>query len=652
MGSYTIDSHNVQRYITPEGYVQNEGDIGVSTRGPYGIAYGSLVPKKEQCENLFVPVAVSASHIAYGSIRMEPVFMILGQSAATAAALAIDGDSAVQDVAYADLKPLLEKEGQILSYDGPVSGGKGKPISKMAGIVVDDEAATLTGSWTSSEAAESFIGFNYRHDGKAGNGKAQAIFEAEIGDGGEYAVRFGYTPNANRAKNVKVTIGHAGGTDTVVVDETQKPSHGLFHELGVYTFKSGQKATVTVTNEGTEGYVVIDGVQWEAVKWIRPDKGGQVIDSTLLSLPLGICFWRGSCEAESSGAQHPAIDGIRLLFQISTVLIQLALIENAGELAEPILDPLINQGFDSLLDGFRVIPGTVVNPCDFTRIAEIKNIASIRIIAGIKCPWIGVQPTFAIAFRFLVNLAGGIGIEHLIDRIPLLGAKIDRTVECGELRQCGAINLAVPFLGLVLTVEFGLFGCQEFLEHGIKEFGIQNLRHLVKGGVVMVPRDFSHLRSAVIEVFPELLHLPRGEIHRRGELLDSLFIFTTHPLVLLPGEAFIGLLLLRRDFGIAGLVSQQFGSWISRIARRPVRHLERRIGSLGFRRDVGRILSDRLGRGLQDPGKGEARHEPHSQENSRIGFHHIFYWMIISLSFLLTACRLGTRQTLCRHHGV
>ncbi len=225
-----------------------------------------MFPKKEQCENLFVPVAVSASHIAYGSIRMEPVFMILGQSAATAAALAIDGDSAVQDVAYADLKPLLEKEGQILSYDGPVSGGKGKPISKMAGIVVDDEAATLTGSWTSSEAAESFIGFNYRHDGKAGNGKAQAIFEAEIGDGGEYAVRLGYTPNANRAKNVKVTIGHAGGTDTVVVDETQKPSHGLCHELGTYTFKPGQKATVTVTNEGTEGYVVIDGVQWEAVK--------------------------------------------------------------------------------------------------------------------------------------------------------------------------------------------------------------------------------------------------------------------------------------------------------------------------------------------------------------------------------------------------
>ena len=115
MGSYTIDSHNVQRYITPEGSVQNEGDIGVSTGGPYEIAYGSLVPKRGQVENLLVPVAVSASHIAYGSIRMEPVFMILGQSAATAAALAIDRGIAVQEVPYAALRERLLADGQVLS---------------------------------------------------------------------------------------------------------------------------------------------------------------------------------------------------------------------------------------------------------------------------------------------------------------------------------------------------------------------------------------------------------------------------------------------------------------------------------------------------------------------------------------------------------
>jgi hypothetical protein len=86
MGSYTIDSHNVQRYITPDGFVQNEGDIGVPTPGPYPIAFGALLPKKQQAENLLVPVCVSSSHIAFGSIRMEPVFMILGHRRGKSAA--------------------------------------------------------------------------------------------------------------------------------------------------------------------------------------------------------------------------------------------------------------------------------------------------------------------------------------------------------------------------------------------------------------------------------------------------------------------------------------------------------------------------------------------------------------------------------------
>ena len=115
MGSYHIDSHNTQRYVTSEGYVQNEGDIGVKPPGPYRISYGSIVPKKEECTNLFVPVCVSSSHIAYGSIRMEPVFMILGQSAAVAACLAIDEKCAIQDISYNQLKKLLENKNQILT---------------------------------------------------------------------------------------------------------------------------------------------------------------------------------------------------------------------------------------------------------------------------------------------------------------------------------------------------------------------------------------------------------------------------------------------------------------------------------------------------------------------------------------------------------
>jgi FAD dependent oxidoreductase len=114
LGSYSMDSHNCQRYVTPEGFVQNEGDVEVSPGGAYLISYRSMVPQKEEIRNLLVPVCLSASHIAYGSIRMEPVFMILGQSAATAAAAAIDKNLAVQDVNYPELKDRLLADKQVL----------------------------------------------------------------------------------------------------------------------------------------------------------------------------------------------------------------------------------------------------------------------------------------------------------------------------------------------------------------------------------------------------------------------------------------------------------------------------------------------------------------------------------------------------------
>lgn len=114
MGSYNMDSHNCQRFVDENGRVQNEGDVQVSPGGAYVISYRSLVPKREEATNLLVPVCLSASHIAYGSIRMEPVFMILGQSAATAASQAIDSDVVVQDVDYANLRRRLLADGQIL----------------------------------------------------------------------------------------------------------------------------------------------------------------------------------------------------------------------------------------------------------------------------------------------------------------------------------------------------------------------------------------------------------------------------------------------------------------------------------------------------------------------------------------------------------
>ncbi|GAB3925401.1 FAD-dependent oxidoreductase [Larkinella terrae] len=115
MGSYALDAHNAQRFVKKDGFVQNEGDIGVHPDKPYSIAYGAIIPKENQCKNLLVPVCVSSSHIAYGSIRMEPVFMILGQSAATAAVLAIENKTSVQQVPYAKLQAVLLKDGQRLT---------------------------------------------------------------------------------------------------------------------------------------------------------------------------------------------------------------------------------------------------------------------------------------------------------------------------------------------------------------------------------------------------------------------------------------------------------------------------------------------------------------------------------------------------------
>ena len=114
LGAYNMDSHNVQR-IVKNGRVENEGDVQEPVK-PYPISYRSLVPKQRQCENLFVPVCLAASHIAYGSIRMEPVFMILGQSSATAAALAIDDDVPVQKVDYLKLRQRLLADKQVLAW--------------------------------------------------------------------------------------------------------------------------------------------------------------------------------------------------------------------------------------------------------------------------------------------------------------------------------------------------------------------------------------------------------------------------------------------------------------------------------------------------------------------------------------------------------
>jgi len=149
LASYPMDSHFCQRVVVEEDSVQtvrNEGGFGHGFPKPYPVSYRAIVPRKNECENLLVPVCLSSSHVAYGSIRMEPVFMILGQSAGSAAAMAIDKSIAVQDVDYATLKATLERDGQRLAWIDKAVGKSAKPLP---GLVPDDTYAQTTGSWTS-----------------------------------------------------------------------------------------------------------------------------------------------------------------------------------------------------------------------------------------------------------------------------------------------------------------------------------------------------------------------------------------------------------------------------------------------------------------------------------------------------------------------
>src|SRR5262249_38280654 len=117
LGSYNTDSHHVQRVVMKDGFALNEGDFQVGVK-PYAIPYRSLVPKKAQCENLLVPVCMSASHVAYGTVRMEPVYMILGQASGVAASLAIDNKCPVQAVPVEKLTARLKEQKAVLSPVG------------------------------------------------------------------------------------------------------------------------------------------------------------------------------------------------------------------------------------------------------------------------------------------------------------------------------------------------------------------------------------------------------------------------------------------------------------------------------------------------------------------------------------------------------
>ena len=266
MGAYQMDSHHIQRFVTKEGFVRNEGDIQVGSK-PYPVSYRSIRPRASECTNLLVPVCLSASHIAYGSIRMEPVFMVMGQSAATAAGLAIEGNTSVQAVDYGALKERLLANGQMLDFVTTAAAGHGVDKAKLPGIVIDDAAAALKGFDSTGHTSPGYVGDGYRHDGNAEKGAMTARYVPTLPAAGSYRVAVSYSINGNRATNVPVTIRHANGETKVLVNQKLKPAvDGLFHVVGTFEFSAGQAGWVEISNVGTDGHVIVDAVQWLPVK--------------------------------------------------------------------------------------------------------------------------------------------------------------------------------------------------------------------------------------------------------------------------------------------------------------------------------------------------------------------------------------------------
>jgi len=259
MGSYNMDSHNVQRYVDARGNVRNEGDIQVNPGGPYPIDYRAILPRKSECANLLVPVCLSSSHIAYGSIRMEPVFMILGQSAATAVVMALQEGLGLHDLPYERLREGLLADGQVLEYKGPRRSRAALiPLQGLKGVVVDDTAATLTGPWQMSTIAAG-VHEGYLHDGDLRDGSCGAKFAADL-EPGRYEVQVAYTPNQNRATNVPVTITGAGKPLSFTINQRETPNRGVFHSLGITALNGA--VMVELGNRGTDGHVIADAVRF------------------------------------------------------------------------------------------------------------------------------------------------------------------------------------------------------------------------------------------------------------------------------------------------------------------------------------------------------------------------------------------------------
>lgn len=250
MAAYGMDSHNTQRLVI-NGMVKNEGDVEKGGAGPYPIAYRSLTPKENECKNLLVPVCLSASHIGYGSIRMEPVFMVLGQSAAIAAAFAVDGRTTVQQV---DVK----KVQSLLASDPLLNGSTPE-------ILVDNEDTghvEITGKWALKKGGTYGPSAFY----SAVNDQPKSVkFIPEVKKSGSYDIYTYVLPGINNispATKVTVFDGRQSKEITIVKEKVivNGQTSGEWVHLGKFNLPEGKKAGVTISNREAGGVIVADAV--------------------------------------------------------------------------------------------------------------------------------------------------------------------------------------------------------------------------------------------------------------------------------------------------------------------------------------------------------------------------------------------------------
>ena len=262
LARYNIDSHGVER-LAQGNAARWEGSIGGTPPYPYGISYRSLVPGVGQCENVFATFALSASHVAFASVRMEPVFMMTSQAAATAAAFAMDDQVSVQQVSYSKLSAQLRGDGQLLSWEAATYSTNG--------IILDEDepgTASSTG-WSFGANAGGWQG-DYKLDGATGKGTRWVSYTPTLPTNGLYEVYLWWVESSNRATNTPVDIVHAAGTNRVLVNQTK--SSGGWFKLMTTNFNAGSGSSVVIRNNNTaEGqYVVADGVRFLPVGNIAP----------------------------------------------------------------------------------------------------------------------------------------------------------------------------------------------------------------------------------------------------------------------------------------------------------------------------------------------------------------------------------------------